>query len=118
MTTPNESSSDPVLDALEQLARVLEDNVRDHQVLAERIRSVEGLRAGGGSWREALEAEDDPGTLQLLSRTLARLSLASGVLRKALVVELRGEGNSIPSIARMFGVTHQRVSNLLRQTGS
>jgi predicted transcriptional regulator len=31
------------------------------------------------------------------------------------VVALRSEGQSIPSIAHLFGVTHQRVSNLLRR---
>jgi hypothetical protein len=30
-------------------------------------------------------------------------------------VALRAEGQSIPSIAHLFGVTHQRVSNLLRR---
>ena len=118
MTTTTDDGADPVSCAFADLARVLEDSTRDHRVLTERIRSVEGRRASGGSWRDALAAEEEPGTLQLLSQTLARLSLASGILRKALVVELRGEGNSIPSIARLFGVTHQRVSNLLRQTGS
>jgi transposase len=28
---------------------------------------------------------------------------------------LRREGVSIPAIAKLFGVTHQRVSNLLRR---
>ena len=40
---------------------------------------------------------------------------ASGKLRRAMVHTLRQEGESIPWIAGVFGVTHQRVSNLLRQ---
>jgi hypothetical protein len=32
-----------------------------------------------------------------------------------MVISLRDEGASIPSIAGLFGVTHQRVSNLLRR---
>ena len=31
------------------------------------------------------------------------------------IAEVRAEGQSIPSIAHLFGVTHQRVSNLLRR---
>ena len=42
------------------------------------------------------------------------LGSSSGAFRRALVLALREEGVSIPAIARMFGVTHQRVSNLLR----
>ena len=37
------------------------------------------------------------------------------LFRSSLVVALRAEGQSIPSIAHLFGVTHQRVSNLLRR---
>ena len=59
--------------------------------------------------------EDEPGTVQLVSTILRRQSEASGYLRRSLVVALRAEGQSIPSIAHLFGVTHQRVSNLLRR---
>ena len=50
-----------------------------------------------------------------MSTILRRQSEASGYLRRSLVVALRSEGQSIPSIAHLFGVTHQRVSNLLRR---
>jgi hypothetical protein len=53
--------------------------------------------------------------VQLVSTILRRQSEASGYLRRSLVVALRAEGQSIPSIAHLFGVTHQRVSNLLRR---
>ena len=53
--------------------------------------------------------------MQLVSTILRRQSEASGYLRRSLVVALRAEGQSIPSIAHLFGVTHQRVSNLLRR---
>ena len=54
--------------------------------------------------------------MQVVSQMLARLSKASGTVREELVDVLRAEGASIPSIARLFGVTHQRVSNLLRRS--
>jgi transposase len=50
-----------------------------------------------------------------VSTILRRQSEASGYFRRSLVVALRAEGQSIPSIATLFGVTHQRVSNLLRR---
>jgi predicted transcriptional regulator len=38
---------------------------------------------------------------------------ASGHTRRALAQAMRSEGTSIPTIARLFGVTHQRISNIL-----
>jgi transposase len=53
--------------------------------------------------------------MQVVSRMLAGLAKASGTLRKELVDALRREGVSIPAIAKLFGVTHQRISNLVRR---
>ena len=72
-------------------------------------------REQGREWKAILGDEDEPGTVQLVSTILRRQSEASGYLRRSLVVALRAEGQSIPSIAHLFGVTHQRVSNLLRR---
>ena len=67
------------------------------------------------SGRPSSATRTSPGTVQLVSAILRRQSEASGYLRRSLVVALRAEGQSIPSIAHLFGVTHQRVSNLLRR---
>lgn len=104
-----------VLRALDQLAQALGENARDEQVMAERIRDLHKARASGVSWEAILSEEEGIGTMQLLSRMLSRLAAASGTLRKEMVHELRDEGVSVPTIARLFGVTHQRVSNLLRR---
>lgn len=106
-----------VLAALDQLAEALEENARDQEILLERIGELHRARASGMSWEDILSKEEKLGTMQLLSRMLARLSAASGTLRKEMVDGLRDEGVSVPTIARLFGVTHQRVSNLLRRSG-
>jgi hypothetical protein len=112
---PRLAQHDPTLNALTELARTLEQNAEAQRVLATRIRDAQRARMGGSSWTDVLNAESDPGTMQLVSQNLNRLSKASGSLRTNLVVALREEGVSIPAIARLFGVTHQRVSNLLRK---
>jgi hypothetical protein len=109
---------DRVLDALEELAAILEKVVREEKLLISRIVEARQLRLYGATWSEILKQENDPNTVQLLSQMLALVSGVSGKFRRALVLSLRDEGMSILSIARLFGVTHQRVSNLLHRPHS
>jgi hypothetical protein len=109
------TGSDEVLKALDELETVLRENAESERLLAQRIAEVRLARQNGREWKGILGDEDDPGTVQLVSTILRRQSEASGYLRRELVVALRAEGQSIPSIANLFGVTHQRVSNLLRR---
>jgi hypothetical protein len=109
------AGSDDVLKALEELEGVLRENAESERLLSKRIADVRQARENGREWKAILGDEDEPGTVQLVSTILRRQSEASGYLRRSLVVALRGEGQSIPSIAHLFGVTHQRVSNLLRR---
>jgi transposase len=62
-----------------------------------------------------LDGEPRPGALQLSSTILARLTEGSASLRRGLVRALRAEGATIPAIAEHLGVSHQRVSSLLRR---
>jgi len=109
------TGSDDVLKALDELETVLRDNAESERLLSKRIAEVRLARQNGREWKAILGDEDEPGTVQLVSTILRRQSEASGYLRRSLVVALRAEGQSIPSIAHLFGVTHQRVSNLLRR---
>ena len=111
----NGTDSDEVLKALGQLDAVLKENAERERVLFQRIADVRLARENGQDWKAILANEDEPSTVQLVSTILRRQSEASGYLRRSLVVALRAEGQSIPSIAHLFGVTHQRVSNLLRR---
>lgn len=106
---------DASLAALDALSRALVQIAEDQRVLESKLQELRRQRAGGKAWREILAAEEPPGSMQIVSQMLACLAKASGTLRKELVDTLRREGVSIPAIARMFGVTHQRVSNLLRR---
>jgi hypothetical protein len=107
--------SDEVLRALDELESVLRANSESERLLSRRIGELRLARQNGQDWKSILGAEGDPGTVQLVSTILRRQSEASGTFRRAMVVALRAEGQSIPSIAHLFGVTHQRVSNLLRR---
>ncbi len=106
---------DPTLEALEDLSSALEEITEAQKVLAAKVGALREARRSGAPWHEILADEQGTPAVQQVSQLLARLSGASGVLRKELVEELRVEGVSIPAIARLFGVSHQRVSNLLRR---
>ncbi|MGH8989238.1 MAG: hypothetical protein ACRDXC_11725 [Acidimicrobiales bacterium] len=108
-------SMDATLRALEALSDALAEISEDQQLLEQRLRHLHRQRSEGREWRDILADEEAPGTMQVVSRMLACLAKASGTLRKELVDTLRREGVSIPAIAKLFGVTHQRVSNLLRR---
>ena len=109
------AGSDEVLKALGELDAVLKENAERERELFQRIAQVRLARENGQEWKSILAGEDEPSTVQLVSTILRRQSEASGYLRRSLGVALRAEGQSIPSIAHLFGVTHQRVSNLLRR---
>jgi hypothetical protein len=119
VTDHNEASpraeTDEVLKALGELEVVLRENAEQERLLFQRVGALRLARESGKEWRSILSDEEEPGTVQMVSTVLRRQSEASGYLRRSLVVALRAEGQSIPSIAHLFGVTHQRVSNLLRR---
>ncbi|MDQ1394694.1 MAG: hypothetical protein QOF30_3671 [Acidimicrobiaceae bacterium] len=101
---------------LDDLAASIDDNVRDERLLARRIRRLRARRAKGQSWEEVLSDEPHPNSLELASTVLNRLTQASSALRRLLARGLRAQGASLAAIAERFGVSHQRVSTLLRRT--
>jgi hypothetical protein len=109
------ATEDATLSALDALSDALSEMAHDQQLLEKRLRDLHRQRSEGRAWRDILADEEPPGTMQVVSRMLGCLAKASGTLRKELVDTLRREGVSIPAIAKLFGVTHQRVSNLLRR---
>jgi hypothetical protein len=112
---PRIVDADPTVEALDELSRALAEIAEAQTVLAQKVRTLRESRRSGTSWHDILTEEDGTPAMQLVSQLLARISGASGGLRKLLVEALRAEGVSIPAIAKLFGVSHQRVSNLLRR---
>lgn len=114
----NAEPADPVEDALEGVEQAVVENMEEERLLVRRVRALRTARRRGRSWGEILSSEADPGALSLVGRVLGRMSAASGTLRRAMARSLREEGHTIPAIARRFGVTHQRISSLLRDDDS
>lgn len=100
--------------ALEDLARAADETALDQQRLARRAREMVRQRRRGWAWTTILERENKPGALDLLSASARRLARIGGRFRRALGRALASEGLSTRVIARHFGVTHQRVSAMLK----
>ena len=107
--------ADEVLEAIDALTEAVEANSDDEKLLTQRLDDLRRQREQGTAVTQALSEEGSPGTMQVLGRVLSRLMDASGNVRRALARSMRSEGTSIPAIARIFGVTHQRVSNILNR---
>lgn len=113
-----EQREDEVARALDALSDAIERNTGDERMLQGRLAGLRRERASGTAVTAALQEEPSPGTMELLGRILSRLMDASGTARRSLARSMREEGTSIPTIARVFGVTHQRVSNILSRPGA
>lgn len=104
---------DEVITALDALVEALESNAEDERQLVGILKRLRDARSNGVPVTAALADEESPGTMALLGAVLTRLMETSGGARRALARAMRTEGESIPAIARAFGVTHQRISNIL-----
>ena len=104
-----------VLAAVDGLATAVEENAEDERRLVRRLRELREGRAEGRSWLDLLGPDERPGVLGLTGRIIGRLTDAGGTLRRALAMGLRLEGATISTIAERFGVSHQRISALLRR---
>lgn len=101
--------------ALDEVAEAADQTALDQQRLARRARSMSRQRRLGWSWSQILQRERQPGILVLMARSARRLHEVNGRFRPALVGALLNEGLSTRGIAKMFGVTHQRISAMLKR---
>jgi hypothetical protein len=103
-----------LLVALDELVTALEENsARNVQAIA-RAEEIRSERAAGKPWSEIVSG-DRPLIVELLTRNLEALTTAGSRLRRLEARALHDEGLSMERIGRLFGVTRQRISELLRQ---
>jgi hypothetical protein len=106
---------DEVLDALEVVVEALEQSSLRNEVAIERADTIRRLRAEGRSYREIFGGEDSPLILDLIRANLQALLDVGSRLRRVEARALHEQGMTMEQIAKLFGVTRQRVSALLRE---
>lgn len=113
MTDPTTVPAVDELERLDELAHRFEEGAHDVRGMADRIRGLRAARAEGRPWHDMAEAPRST-ALDLIDRAVGRLTGAGAAFRRMLVHGLRREGATVHGIAQRLGVSHQRVSVLLR----
>jgi hypothetical protein len=98
---------------MQDLAACLSQAGEEMTVLAERARSVADEVAAGRRLSETIDNGPKPLIIARLTRLLDDLADTGAELRRAEAAQLNAEGLTQGQIAKVFGVSRQRVSALL-----
>jgi hypothetical protein len=99
--------------ALDALVRTIEENGRRGEAIVAKARQIEKELAKSHDWATIVAEEEPPLIVELLTRNIEELHLASARFRRAEAHVLYEDGMTINDIASRFGVTRQRISTLL-----
>lgn len=108
------STDEELLVALDELVIALQENIRRNTEAIARAEEIKRERAAGKAWSDIVSG-DRQLIVELLTRNLSALATAGSRLRRLEARALHEEGLSMERIGRLFGVTRQRISELLRQ---
>lgn len=103
------------LEALADLERALDENVERAHLMKERITEIQTALGQGRSLQEIVPEEETPLLVGLLTESAEHLHAYGSRVRRSEARALYREGLTMDQIARLFGVTRQRVSALLRE---
>jgi hypothetical protein len=104
------------LQALGELERALERTVDMAEQMSTRIAYLRQQCQTGRPLHEIVRSENPPLVVQLLTESATVLHTYGTRARRSEARALHREGVTMDEIARLFGVTRQRVSALLRES--
>lgn len=102
------------VEALDALDRALDVNVVRALRMRTRIKELQKACATGRPISDIIPEESAPLIVELLTQNTETLHTYGSQVRRAEARVLHAEGMPMEQIARLFGVTRQRVSTLLR----
>ena len=106
---------DAFMEALDDLDSALDRSLEMTERMKARINEIRRVRGEGRSLREIVPYEETPLIVQLLTESTNLLHSYGNRVRRTEARALHGEGMTMDEIAKLFGVTRQRVSALLRE---
>lgn len=109
------ATDDEVLLALEELTAALRENSARNEHVLKRAENLRRQRGEGAKWSDLVTEEERPLIVELLTRNMQVLATAGSRLRRLEAKALHDEGMTMERIASLFGVTRQRISELLRE---
>lgn len=104
--------------ALRMIVEAVDANDRNNELIRRRAEHLLERRAQGASWGDAVRGEEPPLIVELLSQNMNRHAEVGGALRRAEAAALHADGLTMEAIADLFGVTRQRISQLLKSASS
>jgi len=111
-------ADDDVLLALDRLVDAVHATQRANEDILRRAEQIRAQRAEGRTWGEIVDHAEGTLAVELVRRNLEALFDAGGQLRRAEARALHDEGRTMEEIAKIFGVSRQRVSALLKERSS
>lgn len=114
---PNSQPNDELLEALDELLVVLRESSERNRLAIRQAEAIRKLHRGGQSYREIFVRDKGSLIRQVTNDNVDRLVQASAKLRWAEAKALHAEGLTMDKIADLFGLTRQRISSLLRESG-
>lgn len=106
------------VDALRELSVAAQENIDRWQLVKVRSDHLLSELAGGASLVELVEAEQRPRIVELITENIANLETVGGAVRRSQAEALRAHGLTLAAIGDLFGVSRQRVSELLNSNSN
>jgi hypothetical protein len=110
----SETERSAFLAALQELDQALAENDERSERMRARILELEEACATGRPIREIVPDEETPPLVQLLTESADVFQTYGARVRRTEARVLHREGLTMDRIAKLFGVSRQRVSSLLR----
>lgn len=108
------AGKDAFLTALRELDEALDVNLTRAARMKERIAEIQAALNEGRALHEIVPEEETPLLVGLLTQSAENLASYGSRVRRTEARVLHQEGLTMEQIAKLFGVTRQRVSTLLR----
>jgi DNA-directed RNA polymerase sigma subunit (sigma70/sigma32) len=111
----SDEDRDAFMDALGDLDGALDQMSEMIVRMRQRIADIRQAREAGRPLRDTVPYEETPLLVQLLTESTNLLHAYGNRVRRTEARALHREGMTMDEIAKLFGVTRQRVSALLRE---
>lgn len=107
-----------LIQALDAVCGTVKEVASRNEEILHRASDLQQGSKEGGDLRHLVASADGGLLVNLMKENLEALAEASSRLRRAQVLALYEEGSTTEEIARIFGVTRQRISTVLREARS
>ena len=109
-----EAGEEQALEVFEGVASELESAADETRKAARGVRRVVAKRGSGEPWEKVVGGASGRELLGRVAGVASRLSAATVRLRQGIVRGLLSEGLGVRRIADFLGVSHQRISRVLK----